>query len=53
MELRFEFEKATKNTNRFQECSEEPVVGTLYVKKSAMAELGNPEVLVVKIEKGE
>ena len=52
MEIRFEFEKATKNTHRFQECSEEPVIGTLYVKKSALKELGDPEVIKVNIEKG-
>lgn len=34
-EIKFQFERATKNTYRFQEISEgEPVIGTLYVKKS-------------------
>lgn len=50
MEIRFEFERATKNTHRFKECSEEPVIGTLYVKKSALKELGESEVLIVTIE---
>ena len=33
--MEFEFERATKNTYRFQEkSSESPVIGTLYVQKS-------------------
>ncbi|MGC8609454.1 MAG: hypothetical protein ACP5UV_06250 [Thermoplasmata archaeon] len=34
-EIEFEFERATKNTFRFQEKnSENPSIGTLYVQKS-------------------
>jgi hypothetical protein len=34
-EIEFEFERATKNTYRFQEKSSgSPVIGTLYVQKS-------------------
>ncbi|MGC8618742.1 MAG: hypothetical protein ACP5UZ_08440 [Thermoplasmata archaeon] len=34
-EIEFEFERATKNTYRFQEKSSgNPVIGTLYVQKS-------------------
>jgi hypothetical protein len=29
----FEFERETKNTYRFQESGDDPVIGTLYVKK--------------------
>jgi len=38
MELKFKFERETKNTFRFQEVveeGEEAVVGTLYVRKAA------------------
>lgn len=31
--LMFERERETKNTVRFQEQSEEPIIGTLYVQK--------------------
>jgi hypothetical protein len=35
MELKFAFEKETKNTYRFEELSTSPVVGYLYIKKAA------------------
>lgn len=38
MKINFEFEKETKNTIRFKEVSEESIIGTLYIKKSALKE---------------
>jgi len=46
MELTFAFEKATKNTYRYQEVENdsglelETVVGTLYIQKAALEALG-------------
>lgn len=47
--LRFEFEKETKNTRRYQEVVKDtpPVVGTLYVQKWAV---GKADGLTVTIE---
>lgn len=46
--INFEFERETKNTYRFAEVADEPVVGTLYVKKSAFKSA--PTGLTVTIE---
>lgn len=54
VKIKFVREKETKNTVRFQEVVDEdgnPVVGMLYVQKSALKELDSPEELVVQIEK--
>jgi hypothetical protein len=48
MEIEFEFERETKGTYRFKEIGDTPKVGTLYVKKYALAE--RPEKLKVTIE---
>jgi len=46
MQVTFEFEKATKNTYRYQEVENdsglelETVVGTLYIQKAALEALG-------------
>ncbi len=42
--LRFERERETKNTIRYQELAEdgEHVVGSLYVRKAELARLGDP-----------
>ncbi|MCL4345164.1 MAG: hypothetical protein M1496_02225 [Candidatus Thermoplasmatota archaeon] len=32
-EIEFKFERGTKNTYRFQEAGDNPIIGTLYVKK--------------------
>lgn len=40
MQLRFEFEKETKGAVRYKETAEEPVIGTLYVKKARLKDLG-------------
>jgi len=53
MELKFKFERETKNTRRYEEergDNREFVVGTLYLQKSATAKLGNPDSLKVTIE---
>lgn len=35
IDVEFEFERDTKNTRRFKEVSDDPIIGTLYVQKSA------------------
>ena len=40
MSIKFEFEKETKGTVRYKEISDDPVIGTLYIRKSHMEELG-------------
>ena len=40
MSIKFEFEKETKGTIRYKEVSDDPVIGTLYIRKSHMEELG-------------
>lgn len=52
MELRFEFERETKNTYRFKERPDtedgETMIDILYVRKKAFE--SRPEVLMVTIE---
>jgi hypothetical protein len=48
--VNFELERETKNTVRYAEQGDNPVVGTLYVKKSAAAKLGNPEKMAVTLK---
>ena len=41
MEIMFEFEKETKNTVKFDEATEngsDPIIGSLYVQKSALVD---------------
>ena len=47
--LRFERERETKNTIRYQELTEdgEHIVGSLYVRKAELARLGDPRELTV------
>mgnify|MGYP003411044826 CR=1 FL=1 len=40
VKLEFEFERETKNTIRFAEVSDEPVIGTLYIQKDAIDGIG-------------
>jgi len=47
IEVEFEFEKSTKRTYRYKEVSDDPVVGTLYVKKHKLE--GKPKTLQVTI----
>lgn len=55
MNLRFAFEKETKGAVRFQEVSEDgkpafaPSIGTLYIRKSALADGKIPQTLTVTI----
>lgn len=55
MSIKFEFEKETKGTVRYREISEDPVIGTLYIKKSKLKELGltGKEVIEISISKEE
>jgi len=48
MEVEFEYERDTKRMYRFQETSEEPVIGYLYVKKAAFS--SQPKKLKVTVE---
>lgn len=52
--VQFEAEKETPGTVRFAEVhpeDEEPVIGSLYVKKAALAKLlGNAKALTVTVE---
>lgn len=49
-EIEFEFERATKNTYRFQEKSSgTPVIGTLYVQKSVFSSK-EPKKVKVTVE---
>lgn len=53
IKVRFDFEKETKNTRKFEEQPEPgnaPVIGTLYVQKHVLHGLGNPERLTITIE---
>jgi len=53
--LRFAFEKETKGAVRFQEVGEDgkpafaPSIGTLYIRKSALADGKIPQTLTVTI----
>jgi len=47
--IKFKKEKETKGTFRYTEEGDETKVGSLYLKKAAATELGNPESLTVVI----
>lgn len=50
--LHFVHEKSTKNTERFKEQTapgQEPIIGTLYVRRSQLLNLHNPTALTVTI----
>ena len=55
LNVQFTREKETKNAVRFQEMVEDGrergVVGSIYVLKSDLAEIGNPDKLLVTITK--
>ncbi len=42
-------EKETKNTFRYQALKEDSPIPTLYISKSALAELGNPESITLSV----
>ncbi len=48
VKVKFTFERSTKNTYRFQETSDDPVIGILYVQKRAFSRLPR-EVLLILI----
>ena len=56
--ISFQFDRETKNTRRYAEMSAEdddgnplePVIGPLYVQKTALRELGNPDKIIVTID---
>jgi len=54
MQLVFTKVKETKNTYRFEERDlpegTEAAIGVLYVQKSALTKLGNPDKLIVTVE---
>lgn len=53
IEVTFKVEKETKNTVRYAEVPRddaEPAIGVLYVRKSVVKALGNPEFLSVRVE---
>jgi len=50
--IKFSKEKETKGTFRYTEEGDDPKVGSLYIKKPAAAELGNPESITVVITAG-
>lgn len=52
VEVKFTEERETKHSVRFQEVGGEKI-GTIYVKKPTLAEIGNPRNIVVTIEAGE
>lgn len=55
MSMRFEFEKETKGTIGYREISEDPVIGTVYIKKAKLKELGltGKEAIEISISKEE
>jgi len=51
MIITFDKERDTKNTVRFHERNDQaPVIGTLYVQKWALSQLGNPQTIQLTIE---
>lgn len=55
IKILFEFEKETKGAVRFKELSDDPAIGTLYIKKAKLKMLGITEkdTLTVSIESEE
>ncbi len=55
MRLKFEFEKETKGTIRYKEVSEDPAIGTLYLKKSHLKDFGleGREAIALELKKEE
>ena len=49
VKLVFSKEKETKNTVKFTEEGDSPIIGSLYVQKSAIAGLGNPDKVEVTV----
>jgi hypothetical protein len=47
--VKFTKEKETKGTFVYTEEGDTPKIGTLYLKKAAAAEIGNPESITVTV----
>ena len=54
MKVEFVFEKETKNTYRFKAEEDEAAIETLYIKKTAIKEMGmtTKDKLIISIERG-
>lgn len=48
--IQFKKSKETKGTIVYKEEADDPKIGSLYLKKSAASELGNPENVTVTVE---
>jgi hypothetical protein len=53
MQVELVREKETKGTFRYAEESEHPLIGMVYIPKSTLDQLGNPERLKVTLEAAE
>ena len=53
--MRFEFEKETKGSIRFKETSENPAIGTIYIRKDHLKDMGleDAKSIEVEIKRGE
>jgi hypothetical protein len=49
MQITLVREKETKSMVRFAEPHDQPVLGTIYVPKSTLARLGNPDAISVEL----
>lgn len=51
MKIEFDFDKETKNTIRFYENEENPILNTIYIQKWALDELGynDGDTIIVNI----
>lgn len=50
MSIRFEFEKETKGAIRYKEIGEDPAIGTLYIRKAHLEELGVTGKGIITVE---
>lgn len=52
MSIKFEVEKETKGAVRYKEVSEDPVIGTLYIRKTHLKslDLAGTEDIVIEIK---
>lgn len=46
---KFKYERSTKSTHRYNEVADEPIIGALYIKKTAFGEVA-PESLTVTVK---
>jgi hypothetical protein len=50
LELTFTQDKETKGTFRYAEDGDEPIIGSVYIRKPAAEKLGNPTAIKVTVE---